>query len=571
MLSKLFNLAAVLAATVAITACGGGGGGGSPAVPAAFTPIEIKTITIPSAPPVTVTIAGTATFQSLSNLSTSNAGLNYGAPVLKPIRGATIQALNAFGTILASTTTTDTGSYTLQFSTNSSYQLIVRSELVKTQGNATWDVRLKDNTNGNNPWAVTVGGLTAPTATATRNITALTGWDTATQSYTGFRAAGLFAILDTIYDSMQVVAAAQTNINFPPLSVYWSENNIAATPASGVPNLQTGQIGTSFFKRTSNSSGVITARDIYIVGKAGNDTDEFDASVIAHEYGHYLQSAFSTNTAIGGDHAIGDKVDMTVAFSEGWGNGFSSIVRNTSTYADSSGPTQNSGFTVIFSLPNDAARGWYREDSVAALLYSFANNANGGFTRIWTALSGPMKNTQDALATIFSFADAVRSANNTSANTVLNSLLSGQNIVATSTDQWGAGEINDGGNINNLPLYSTLVFNTAQQACFVTINKPSYSDIPNKLGMVRYYRINLTAAQAGLRTVTAQFQAGRDLDFDVYQRGVLLLSASDISISTTIAETKPVTLAAGEVIIRVRDYDLTTPPIAPNCGTIKIN
>jgi hypothetical protein len=574
MLSRLFNLVAVLAATVAITACGGGGGGGSGGggAPASFIPIDNKTTTTvvtttPSVTPTTVTISGTATFQSLSNISTSNSGLNYAAPVVKPIRGVTVQALSDIGNILASTTTSDTGSYTLQFTTNSNYQLIVRSELVKTQGNATWDVRLKDNTNNNNPWVVTVGGSTAPAATATRNITALSGWNAATGSYTGARAAGLFAILDTIYESMRVVSAAQTTINFPLVSVYWSENN---TSASG-SNLSLGQIGTSFFRASLNSSGAVTARDIYILGKADNDTDEFDSSVIAHEYGHYLQSAFSTNTALGGDHTFNDKLDMTIAFSEGWGNGFSSIVRNTSTYADSVGSAQSSGRPFNFTLPTDADRGWYREDTVTALLYSFSSNSNGGFAKIWAAVSGPMKTAQDSLATIFSFADAVRSANNTAANTALNTLLAGQNIVATSTDQWGASEANDGGNINNLPLYTTLTFNTAQQACFVTINKPTYSDEPNKLGMVRYYRINLTSAQAGARTVTAQFTAGRDLDFDVYQRGILIVSAGGTSNATTSSEAKTATLASGEVVIRVRDYDVTTPPIAPNCGTIKIN
>ena len=74
-----------------------------------------------------------------------------------------------------------------------------------------------------------------------------------------------------------------------------------------------------------------------MLGKENVDTDEYDASVIAHEWGHYYQSAFSRDDSPGGAHSGGDRLDRRVAFSEGWGNAWSGIALARSNYTDSSG------------------------------------------------------------------------------------------------------------------------------------------------------------------------------------------------------------------------------------------
>ena len=56
------------------------------------------------------------------------------------------------------------------------------------------------------------------------------------------------------------------------------------------------------------------------------DTDEFDQHVIAHEFGHYIENSFSRADNIGGAHGRGDKLDIRVAFGEGFGYAFSAIV-----------------------------------------------------------------------------------------------------------------------------------------------------------------------------------------------------------------------------------------------------
>ena len=70
-------------------------------------------------------------------------------------------------------------------------------------------------------------------------------------------------------------------------------------------------------------------------GTTDGDTDEYDDAVIAHEYGHFVVSHFSHDTSPGGTHTITDNAqDIRLSFSEGWGNFFSSAVRNTPLYVD---------------------------------------------------------------------------------------------------------------------------------------------------------------------------------------------------------------------------------------------
>ncbi len=573
---------AALSAMLALQACGGGGGSETTTGGGATTPTTPTTPTAPAGPVITPTLAnpgnpvttasvaitGVATYDSVAYTSASNAGLNYAGAVRKPIRAVTVQAVSPSNVVLASTTSSDTGSYTLNVPSGAQFSILVRAELLKTSGASQWNVTLRDNVvdtdnpNGSAPWVVQSSAVCTAAAAAVCSFNATTGWSTSANAYTGFRAAGLFALLDTVYEGMKLINTAQPSALFPTLNIFWSERNIAS---SG--NLVEGDIGTSFFAGGTAASGAVS-RSLYILGAANNDTDEFDGSIIAHEYGHYLQSAFSVNPSTGGSHSGNDKLDMTLAFGEAWGNAYSSMARKDPIYADSLGPRQAGGFTNnLGTAPTDASRGWYRENSLGNVLYAFFTNSSGGFTPIWTALTGPMKTSQDALATVFSFAAAVRSGGNAAASSALNTLLAAQNIGTAGADQWGSTESNNGGNASNLPVYAQLALGTATPVCFINTNVTD--DTANKLGSIRYYRFTL--ASAGTRTVTANFAAGRDIDFDVFQRGELVARAAADNLPAGTSESKSVNLAAGEVVIRVKDYVTTSPPVGANCATLRVN
>jgi hypothetical protein len=540
-----------------LAACGGGGDSAPVAQSPAPSPAPAPTVDPAPAPIVgpAVVVSGVATFASVPN-NTATGALNYNAVSNKPARGITVQAVSGT-TLLATTSSSDQGTYSFTLPANTPYFVRMRAELVRTGGPANWNVVVKDNTNSDALWVVDSAVASSGAVNSVRSINAGSGWNGT--SYSGARAAGPFAILDTVYSGMRLVTSAQTNAQFPSLTMYWSPNN---TTARG--SLVIGEIGTSFF--TTQTVGANVSRLIYILGKEGNDTDEYDSSVVAHEYGHYLQSAFSTNHSLGGGHSAFNKVDMTLAFSEGWGNAWSSMARSNSVYNDSFGVQQGRGVAYdLARTPVDSGTGWYREDSVDSSLYALF--ANQGFAPIWTALTGPMKTSQDAMATIFSFADAVRSAGNSAVTTALNSLLNAQRIFAGSgANQWGFGEANNGGTASNLPIYSSLTLGVSAQTCLTNANITDTS--VNKLGAVKYLRINLP--QAGSRTVTATFPNGRDIDLEIYQNRVLIAVGDSDALTS---ESAPVNFNAGEAVIRVYDFKTTVPGASPTtiCTTISVN
>jgi hypothetical protein len=567
---ELTKLVVVVAALAVLQACGGGGGSvntaAAPAPPGSCAGTGAGTST------VTVNVTGAATYAFVPTNPTTG-GLDYVNTFDKPIRGATIQACSSTTEdLLATTTSSDQGSYAFALPINTSYYIRVRAELIKTTGPNTWVVKAKDNTcAGALPctiaveplWAIDSGTSFTGTTDSVRSIAAPSGWNATTLKYAATRPAAPFAVLDAIYSGMKLVSSAQPTVNFPLLTVYWSPKNIAA---GGDPTI--GEIGTSSFG--ADISGTNITRNMYILGFDGSDTDEYDPSVIAHEYGHYLQSAFSTTGhSAGGPHGNGDKLDMTVAFSEGWGNAWSSMARKDPVYNDSFGTQQAAGgYYNLTDTP--VTLGWYSEGSVEYALYKLYQQPQG-FAPIWTALTGPMKTSQNSLATIFSFAAAVRQAGDAAVTTAMNTILNSVNVyTGPLADQWGAGEINNGGDAGNLLAYNPLPLNTTVATCFTNANVRVGQEAlpPNKLGALKYYRTTLTAAQAGTRTITARFATGRDVDFDIFQNGNLISRALS---GVANSETQVINLTAGEVIIRVSDANQTALPASTPCATLTIN
>ncbi len=550
MQTSMKSVSAFLMAAVLLLGpgCGGGGGGSSPSA------------VVEPPLPTQVTVTGRASYESVPVNEVTGA-LNYTALANKPARGVTVQAISA-GAVVASTTADDQGNFSLILPLNTSYFLRMRAEVVNTTGPATWNVSIKDNTAQDALWVVDGVPAQSGTRNASVSITAGSGWSGS--GYTGARAAGPFAALDTVYTTFKYLVQTEPAARFPPLTLFWSPNN--TTAQSPTNDYTTGEIGGTFFLASSENGAI--KRAIYLLGRQDDDTDEYDSALVAHEVGHYIQHAFSVDHSLGGSHAHLNRLDMTLAFAEGWATAWSSIARGNPIYQDSYGARQAQGFTFsMLDVPTDSDRGWYREDSIDTGIYALFQAH--GFAPIWQALTGPMAKTQQALATVFSFADAVRSAGNSAVSASLNRILSAQNIfTGVGADAFGQGETNNGANPANLPIYAALPFNTATPVCFINDNKTGKSG--NKLGMVKYFRINLSTAQAGLRTITANFPVGRDLDFEVYQNRSLVANAGADSLGQT-SESTSVNLAAGEVIVRVGDFVTINPLVAPSCATITLS
>ena len=113
------------------------------------------------------------------------------------------------------------------------------------------------------------------------------------------------------------------------------------------------------------------------MGDAGNDTDEYDAHVVSHEFGHYFEDQFSRSDSIGGSHSLNARLDMRVAFGEGWGNALSGVVSGR-VYRDTFGSAQSNSFGFDLESNSFTRPGWFSEGSVQSILYDIMDSANDG-------------------------------------------------------------------------------------------------------------------------------------------------------------------------------------------------
>ncbi len=534
---------------ITLGACSGGGGGGTTTTNNTnttnnVTPAlsnqegELKTIGADGADCAasgsTVTISGTISYERVPFSSTLGGGLDYNNIQTLPVRGAEIEALASSGCIMSSSTTSDSGTYSLAVNQNTDTVIRIKAKTQSTSG-AIWDFEVRDNTNSNRLYVLDGASLNSGTTDTTRNILASSGWTGS--SYGDPRSAGPFAILDSVYKATQAVVAIDSSIVMDDADIFWSVNNSSATGL-----LSNGEISTSFY---SNDR-------IYILGKADSDSDEYDEHVVIHEWGHYFEDNLSRSDSVGGSHGITSKLDMRVALGEGFGNALSGMITGDPVYRDSGGTSQASDFQINVESNASINRGWFNEGSVQTVLYDIfdsdadSNDAvNLGLAAIYNAMVSSAYKNQSTLTSIFSLVSTIKSQN-PSAVTEIDNLLSSQLIEVQ--DSYGTGETNSGGDANDLPVYKSI----SDDANPVTICSHRVNGEQNRLGNRQFLRLNVVSG--GSHTITATRVSGlssSDPDIKLLLNGALLaLSESD----TNNVEVMNVTLAVDEYIIEVYHY-----------------
>ena len=521
-----------LAALALLGACGGGGGGGNSAA------LALSGANIPGG--TTVTLNGVATYDSVPN---ATGALMYSATVAKPVRGAVVEIVDAASPAILATAATDSnGAYSVSVTSGAAVIVRVKAQLLQRGSGSSWDVTVRDNTQSSAVYAMETPAFSIAAAAGTRNLHAPSGWGGS--SYTSGRTAAPFAVLDTVYAAQAKVLSVAPNTVFPALRVFWSVNNV---PADGNPSL--GQIGTTYF---SDEDG---APAIYVLGKENVDTDEYDASVIAHEWGHYYQSAFSRDDSPGGSHSMTDSLDRRVAFSEGWGNAWSGIALARANYTDAVGVGQASGSNVDLTTGASPNPGWYREASIHSILWKL--NSMVGFKPIHDTLTVASFKSGLAVTSIHPFTAAFGAAAPAGAS-ALAGLLAAQNISAAANDPFGTMETNNGGitgAANPLPLYRSAAVGGSTSACVT-----NQAGRGNKLGDYVYLRFATPSARN--YTITVAGPPASDPDFVVYSGRQI---AEATAVSTT--EASSVGLPAGESVLVINDFNNSS---AETCFTVTI-
>lgn len=500
-----------------------------------------------------VNVTGKVRFERVSFLTTGFRPLDYAHPVLQPVRGVTVRALNA-GTqaqIVAAVTDAD-GDYTLSVPSTTNVIIEVVARMQKTGAAPTWDVRVQDGVDGNSPFTHRTAAFGAASG-VTKNIdipTGISGTGTATLTS---RPSGPFAILDTIYTAQQALVGVSPAIAFPALVVDWGS-----------------QADGTFF---SSEGG----QHIALLSDLTEDTDEFDQHVVAHEFGHYIEFNFSRADNIGGAHGLGDRLDPRVAFGEGFGYAFAAIVLDDPIARDSffgdvtpndgvSNPVHASGGFNVETNPatnppgtgNDREGCWCSESSVWSILYDIYDagaDSNDtlslGLQPIWNVLTGEQKNTP-AFTTIFSFITALKTAQPGSI-TAINTLVAAQNIDAANIDAFATNETHFPSSGSPtvapaaaLPLFTTTTIGGAAKVLRNVNDAGNY----NKLGNHRFVRFNVPSTRNVTISLATTNATDNDPDFLIFRAGDFIDSGEDPPPGP---ESHSFNLTAGDYVLDVYD------------------
>ena len=511
---------------------GGGGGGGGGGI-------------------VNVTVSGRATYERVPFSSDVRLGLSYANTSVLPIRDAVVELVQSTGGTLATTTTDSNGDYALTAPASTNVFVRVKAQSRKTT-TPTRNIRVLNNTNGNALYVLDSAVFNSGSSNQTRNLLAGSGWGGT--SYTSVRAAAPFAILDTLMTATDfVVANGSSTVDLPGLDVYWSTLN---NSSSGDVTL--GQIESTLY-RTASTDG--PAAGIYVLGDANTDTDEYDQHVLAHEFHHFIEDTISRTDTTGGTHSPDERLDMRLAFSEGFANAFSAMVLNDPLYSDSLGSQQSLRFS--FSVESNAAlpEGWYNEASIQAItwdLYDAAADASDsvsiGYRPMYEALTGPLRG-GEALTSVFPFVDYLKGRVDAPVSAI-NALVTSQSIHVA--DEWASTETNDGSVPQALPIYTQLTLNGGSQPVCGTTLAGTYNKIGNRLflrfsvSVARSVTVRATYTPAGS---TAPFSPVADPDLVLYKNGFLAIAESTMNGEETLTQT----LDAGEYVIEVYEWSHIDP------------
>jgi hypothetical protein len=251
----------------------------------------------------------------------------------------------------------------------------------------------------------------------------------------------------------------------------------------------------------------------------GQDAEEFDTHVIAHEWGHFFEDNFSRSDSIGGAHGLGDLLDMRVAFGEGFATALAGIMLQNPQYCDtlwSRGIL--SGFEIDIENEFSGTAGWFNELSVMRIIYDLWDSSNDGaddssigFAPIWNVMTGPQAGTE-AFTSIFTFATYLKQEG-TGQNAFIDALLNEQNIDAANLDIFGSMETNDGPGSGSdvFPLYTTLTLGTTERVC-VNSNFDTSSRNGNRLAEYRYLLLDVPAgSRVSLSMQTVSMDGDTDL------------------------------------------------------------
>ena len=539
-----------------------------------------RTITATGTPPTSVAVSGRITFERVPFSNVLGSGLDFTLTFAAPAREIEVELLNSgSGAVLATTATDTNGNYS--FTTTPNTSVFVRAKALSrytgtTARPASWDLRVRNNTNGDAQYVLDGSAFNTGVTDQVRNLTATTGWGgNFAGVYTGTRAAAPFAVLDTLYSAVQfVIAQGNSSVQLPTLNAYWSPDN---RPVDG--NFSSGEIGTTLYY-PAGTQGINPG--IYVLGAASNDTDEFDQHVISHEFQHFLEDATSRTDTIGGSHSLEERLDMRVSFSEGYANAFAGMVLNEPMYRDSFGTAQGSDFN--FSLESRAATapGWYNETSVQRIAWDLFDTVNDGadavsvgFGPIYSVFATELRSGVP-LTSLFAFISALKERPGVPA-ALVDQLVEAERvpgtslgIVSTTMTPYAATEIFSGvapaSADLSLPVYAVATPNGSTVRVCTSSSLDTGSGIVatsyNKLGNRRFLRFSVPGTRTLRINVSCPATDADCAGSPVPDPDFVVSRAKDVTVSesdTPRVENLTLDATAGDYVLEIYDWSHVDP------------
>ena len=264
------------------------------------------------------------------------------------------------------------GTYTLQVNSRSDNSQVKASILDNPQYNRYYKVLASFTLNGSETSkAVTLSPASIGTATVAGP-------------------AGAFNILYQIWKANEFLrnntsCTGCTSVTVAPKAkVFWTAG-LSPGYYYGIPSSPI-----SFYSKNDVPASSI-AKGLYILGGLEGDlnctdSDQFDNSIILHEYAHFLEDSFAGSDSPGGSHTGNSLIDPRLAWSEGWANFFQAAVMSSETfhgwYVDTNGnadcSTTGAGISIALNLENQMGgqdvsnytnQGIFREVSISRSLW----------------------------------------------------------------------------------------------------------------------------------------------------------------------------------------------------------
>jgi hypothetical protein len=319
----------------------------------------------------------------------------------RPIRFAEVRVTDGGGNVVQCAETDANGNFSFAMPADgATYHVAVASRALNSQ----IKVSVLNHPENNTPYEVSM----AFTTNANKTLTPIVAQ--ADQAFDASISGGAFNILDDIYQAnvwlrTQTANCGASLINCqafsvaPKITAYWA--------AGFNPGVYFGGDRAISFYLPGQSTLLILGG---MNGDVDNsDNDQFDNSVIIHEYGHFIEDIYAKTNSPGGSHNGDSILDPRLAWGEGWADFFQAAVTGNAVYRDTYG-TASGSFGVYFNaditsqtdgmdIPASPDEGIFHEFAITRTLWgaiaphpisniaSQENGINGGlrvpFRELW--------------------------------------------------------------------------------------------------------------------------------------------------------------------------------------------